>query len=218
VNPDDMVERYGADTLRLYEMFLGPLEQFKPWDTNGIDGVRKFLGKLWRLFHNAQSEFEVSDEAPTKGELKSLHKTIKKGQEDIDRYSFNTSVSSFMICVNELSSAKCNKRAILQDLVVIVSPYAPHICEELWAMLGNTESISTAPYPTCNEEYLKEDDHLYPISINGKMRTKLSFPADMSKDAIHAEVMKDETVQKWLDGKEPKRVIVVPKKIVNIVV
>lgn len=218
VNPDDMVERYGADTLRLYEMFLGPLEQFKPWNTNGIDGVRKFLGKLWRLFHNGQGEFEVSDAAPTKAELKSLHKTIKKGQEDIERYSFNTSVSSFMICVNELSAAKCNKRAILEDLIVVISPYAPHITEELWAMLGHTESIAIAPYPTYNEEYLKEDDHEYPISVNGKMRTKLSFPADMSKEDIQAEVMKNEVVQKWLDGKEPKKVIVVPKKIVNIVV
>lgn len=218
VNPDDIVVRYGADTLRLYEMFLGPLEQFKPWNTNGIDGVRKFLGKLWRLFHNGQGEFEVSDAAPSKEELKSLHKTIKKGQEDIERYSFNTSVSSFMICVNELSAAKCNKRAILEDLIVVISPYAPHITEELWAMLGHTESIAIAPYPTYNEEYLKEDDHEYPISVNGKMRTKLSFPADMSKEDIQAEVMKNEVVQKWLDGKEPKKVIVVPKKIVNIVV
>lgn len=218
VNPDDMVDRYGADTLRLYEMFLGPLEQFKPWNTNGIDGVRKFLGKLWRLFHNAKGEFEVSDAAPSKEELKSLHKTIKKGQEDIERYSFNTSVSSFMICVNELSAAKCNKRAILEDLIAVISPYAPHITEELWAMLGHTESIANAPYPAYNEEYLKENDHEYPVSINGKMRTKLSFPADMSKDDIAAEVMKNEVVQKWLDGKEPKKVIVVPKKIVNVVV
>ena len=168
--------------------------------------------------HMAKITFKEFYGALTKDELKSLHKTIKKGQEDIERYSFNTSVSSFMICVNELSSAKCNKRAILQDLLVVVSPYAPHMAEELWSMLGNTTSIANAPYPVFNEEYLKENDHEYPISINGKMRTKLSFPADMPKDAIHAAVMQDEVVQKWLDGKDPKKVIVVPNRIVNIVV
>ncbi|KYG74227.1 leucine--tRNA ligase [Roseivirga spongicola] len=218
VNPDDIIERYGADTLRLYEMFLGPLEQFKPWNTNGIDGVRKFLGKLWRLFHNGQGEFEVSDAAPSKDELKSLHKTIKKAEEDIERYSFNTSVSTFMICVNELSALKCNNRAVLQDLLVVISPYAPHITEELWSLLGHETSIVDAPYPEFNEEYLKESDIEYPVMINGKMRTKLQLSADMSKAEIEAAALADETVQKWLEGKPPKKVIVVPKKIVNLVV
>ncbi|WP_422006332.1 leucine--tRNA ligase [Roseivirga pacifica] len=218
VNPDDIVERYGADTLRLYEMFLGPLEQFKPWNTNGIDGVRKFLGKLWRLFHNGQGEFEVSDAAPSKDELKSLHKTIKKAEEDIERYSFNTSVSTFMICVNELSALKCNNRAVLQDLLVVISPYAPHITEELWSLLGHETSIVDATYPEFKEEYLKEDDIEYPVMINGKMRTKLQLSADMSKDEIEAAALADETVQKWLESKPPKKVIVVPKKIVNLVV
>ncbi|WP_268123680.1 leucine--tRNA ligase [Roseivirga pacifica] len=218
VNPDDIIERYGADTLRLYEMFLGPLEQFKPWNTNGIDGVRKFLGKLWRLFHNSQGELEVSDAAPSKDELKSLHKTIKKAEEDIERYSFNTSVSTFMICVNELSALKCNNRAVLQDLLVVISPYAPHITEELWSLLGHETSIVDAPYPEFNEEYLKESDIEYPVMINGKMRTKLQLSADMSKAEIEAAALADETVQKWLEGKPPKKVIVVPKKIVNLVV
>lgn len=218
VNPDDMVERYGADTLRLYEMFLGPLEQFKPWNTNGIDGVRKFLSKLWRLFHNGQGEFEVSNVAPTEAELKILHKTIKKAEEDIDRYSFNTSVSTFMICVNELSAAKCNKRAILEELVVVVSPYAPHIAEELWQLLGHETSVINAAYPAWNEEYLKEASVQYPVSINGKMRTKLSFPADMSKDDIGKAVLEDEVVQKWIEGKEIRKLIVVPGRIVNVVV
>ena len=218
VNPDDIIERYGADTLRLYEMFLGPLEQFKPWNTNGIDGVKKFLGKLWRLFHNDRGEFEVSDAAPGKDELKSLHKTIKKAEEDIERYSFNTSVSTFMICVNELSALKCNKRAILEDLLVVISPYAPHITEELWSLLGHTTSIIDAPYPQYKEEYLKEDDIEYPVMVNGKMRTKLQLSADLDKAEIEAAALADANVQKWLEGKSPKKVIVVPKKIVNLVV
>ncbi|WP_286746814.1 leucine--tRNA ligase [Roseivirga sp. UBA1976] len=218
VNPDDIIERYGADTLRLYEMFLGPLEQFKPWNTNGIDGVKKFLGKLWRLFHNDRGEFEVSDTAPGKDELKSLHKTIKKAEEDIERYSFNTSVSTFMICVNELSALKCNKRAILEDLLVVISPYAPHITEELWSLLGHTTSIIDAPYPQYKEEYLKEDDIEYPVMVNGKMRTKLQLSADLDKAEIEAAALADANVQKWLEGKSPKKVIVVPKKIVNLVV
>ena len=218
VNPDDIIERYGADTLRLYEMFLGPLEQFKPWNTNGIDGVKKFLGKLWRLFHDEQGNFSVSDAEATKTELKSLHKTIKKAQEDIERYSFNTSVSTFMICVNELSALKCNKRSILEDLIVVISPYAPHICEELWSLLGHQKSIIEATYPAYDEAHLKEDDHEYPVSINGKMRTKLSFPVDMDRGEIEAQVLANEVVQKWLEGKPPKKVIVVPRKIVNVVV
>ena len=218
VNPDDIIERYGADTLRLYEMFLGPLEQFKPWNTNGIDGVSKFLKKLWRLFHNQEGEFAVSDEAPSKAELKVLHKTIKKAEEDIERYSFNTSVSSFMICVNELTALNCNNRQVLADLVVLISPYAPHITEELWSLLGNEGSIVNAPYPVLNEEFLVEDEHEYPIAINGKMRVKMSFAVDKPNAEIQAEVLANENVQKWLEGKTPKKVIVVPKKIVNIVI
>ncbi|WP_339608992.1 class I tRNA ligase family protein [uncultured Roseivirga sp.] len=218
VNPDDIIERYGADTLRLYEMFLGPLEQFKPWNTNGIDGVSKFLKKLWRLFHNQEGEFAVSDEAPSKAELKVLHKTIKKAEEDIERYSFNTSVSSFMICVNELTALNCNNRQVLADLVVLISPYAPHITEELWSLLGNEGSIVNAPYPVLNEEFLVEDEHEYPIAINGKMRVKMSFAVDKPNAEIQAEVLANENVQKWLEGKTPKKIIVVPKKIVNIVI
>lgn len=218
VNPDDIIERYGADTLRLYEMFLGPLEQFKPWNTNGIDGVSKFLKKLWRLYHDKEGNFFVNDAAPTKAELKTLHKTIKKAEEDVDRYSFNTSVSNFMICVNELTALNCNNRAILSDLAVVISPYAPHITEELWSLLGNSESIVNAPYPQWNAEFLKEDDFEYPVAFNGKMRVKLSFPVGTPIPEIQAAVLADEGVQKWLEGKAPKKVIVVPNKIVNIVV
>jgi leucyl-tRNA synthetase len=218
VNPDDIIERYGADTLRLYEMFLGPLEQFKPWNTNGIDGVSKFLKKLWRLYHDKEGNFAVSDAAPTKAELKTLHKTIKKAEEDVDRYSFNTSVSNFMICVNELTALNCNNRSILSDLAVVISPYAPHITEELWSLLGNTESIVNVPYPQWNAEFLKEDDFEYPVAFNGKMRVKLSFPVGTPIPEIQAAVLADEGVQKWLEGKAPKKVIVVPNKIVNIVV
>ena len=218
VNPDDIIERYGADTLRLYEMFLGPLEQFKPWNTNGIDGVRKFLGKLWRLFHNVNGEFEVSDTDPSKEELKSLHKTIKKAQEDIERYSFNTSVSTFMICVNELSALKCNNRQVLEELLVVISPYAPHITEELWSLLAHKTSIIGAVYPTFNEAYLKEDDKEYPVMINGKMRAKITVSADLDKAEIEAAALANENVQKWLEGKSPKKVIVVPNKIVNLVI
>ena len=218
VNPDDIVERYGADTLRLYEMFLGPLEQFKPWNTNGIDGVFKFLRKLWHLFHNNQGEFIVSNDAPTPQELKILHKTIKKAQEDIENYSFNTSVSEFMICVNELTALKCHKREVLQDLVVIISPYAPHIAEELWHKLGNTDSVTKTAFPTFDPGFLVESEHEYPVSVNGKMRAKMSFPLDMPKEDIEKQVLASEAIQKWLDGKDPKKVIVVPKKIVNVVV
>lgn len=215
--PDELVEKYGADTLRCYEMFLGPLEQHKPWDTQGITGVNGFLKKLWRLFHD-DNGLNVSDEVPTKEELKSLHKTIKKVAEDIERFAFNTPVSTFMICVNELTALKCNKKAILQDLLIILSPYAPHIAEELWAKLGNTESITYAVFPKHNEEYLVESNHKYPVSFNGKMRFMLELPANMGKDDIEKVVMANEQTAKYLAGKDPKKVIVVPKKIVNIVV
>ena len=218
VNPDDIIERYGADTLRLYEMFLGPLEQFKPWNTNGIDGVSKFLKKLWRLYQDPNGEFKVSEEKASKEELKTLHKTIKKTQEDLENYSFNTSVASFMICVNELSALKCNKREILEPLAVIVSPYAPHIAEELWSLLGHQESIIFASFPEFKEEFLVENSHEYPVSINGKMRTKLMLPLSLTKVEIEEAALKDDTVLKWTEGKAPKKVIVVPGKIVNIVI
>ncbi|MDO1448925.1 class I tRNA ligase family protein [Rhodocytophaga aerolata] len=218
VNPDDVVEKYGADTLRLYEMFLGPLEQSKPWNTNGISGVHNFLKKLWRLFHDEAGNIKLSDDLPTKEELKSLHKTIKKVEEDINRFSFNTSVSTFMICVNELSALKCNKRSILQDLVIVLAPYAPHIAEELWHILGQNESIFKAAYPAFNAEYLVEDVFEYPISVNGKLRAKMSFSLDTTPSDIEKTVLSSEQVQKWLDGKAPKKIIVVPKKIVNVVI
>ena len=215
--PDELVEKYGADTLRCYEMFLGPLEQHKPWDVQGITGVHGFLKKLWRLFHD-DNGFNISDEDPTKEELKSLHKTIKKVKEDIDRYAFNTPVSTFMICVNELTALKCKKRAILSDLCIILSPYAPHIAEELWSKLGNNESISYAVFPKHNEEYLTESNHKYPVSFNGKMKFLLDLPLTLSKEEIEKEVMGNEQTAKFLSGNTPKKVIVVPNKIVNIVV
>ena len=218
VNPDDIVSQYGADTLRLYEMFLGPLEQFKPWNTSGIDGVFKFLRKMWNLFHDENEQFNISEATATKEELKAIHKTIKKVEEDIERYSFNTPVSAFMICVNELTALKCNKREVLEALVLIVSPYAPHIAEELWQLLGHEGGVSRASYPKFNEAYLKEDAHEYPISINGKMRAKMKLAQDLSKEAIEKEVLASEAVQKWTAGKTPKKVIIVHNKIVNIVV
>ena len=217
VNPDDIVADYGADTLRLYEMFLGPLEQSKPWNTNGIEGVHRFLKKLWRLFFDAEGNLIVNQTEPTKAELKALHKTIKKVTDDIENFSFNTSVSNFMICVNELTDLKCSKQAILQELLVILSPYAPHIAEELWYQLGNKESITKASFPTFNADYLVEDEFSYPISINGKHRTNLTFSMQATAQEIESAVLADELVQKWLEGKTPKKVIFVKGKIVNLV-
>ncbi len=216
VTPDNICVDYGADTLRLYEMFLGPLEQSKPWNTNGITGVHGFLKKLWRLFYNTGS-FVVTDAEPSKSELKALHKTIKKITEDIERFSFNTSVSNFMILVNELTDLKCNKRAILEPLLILLSPYAPHITEELWNQLGHKESIAPAPFPLFNEAHLVEDNFLYPISFNGKMRFNIELPLTLSVSEIEKIVMEAEQTHKYLEGKTPKKVIVVPKKIVNIV-
>ncbi|WP_184545887.1 leucine--tRNA ligase [Mucilaginibacter sp. FT3.2] len=219
VNPDDIAQRYGADTLRMYEMFLGPLEQSKPWNTNGIEGVFKFLRKFWRLFHNDAWEFNVSGVEPSKAELKSLHKIIRKVEEDVERFSFNTSVSSFMIAVNELTDLKCNNRAILQDMVIILSSYAPHICEELWTLLGNPAgTLSYAPFPKFNSAYLIEDDFAYPISINGKMKMNLNIPLSLEIKEIEETVLANADVQKYLDGKAPKKVIVVKGRIVNMVV
>jgi leucyl-tRNA synthetase len=217
VNPDDIIEQYGADTLRLYEMFLGPLEQSKPWDTNGIEGVHKFLRKLWRLFHNDNNVPEISDEKATAAELKILHRTIKKIEEDIERFSFNTSVSAFMICVNELTALKCNKRTILTDLVIILSPFAPHISEQLWQLTGNDPSVSAAVYPEFNKEFIVRETIAYPVSFNGKMRLKLDIPAGYGREEIENTVLADERVKKYLNNELPKKIIVVPGKIVNIV-
>ncbi len=216
VSPDVIVEDFGADALRLYEMFLGPLEQYKPWKTDGISGTYNFLKKLWKLYHRSE-EFEVTDVEPTKDNLKTLHKTIKKVREDIEKFSFNTSVSTFMIAVNELNAQKCNSRAILEPLAIIVAPYAPHIAEELWSKLGHTTSISDVDFPTHNEEYLKESDHTYPIMFNGKRRFELSFPIDATPKEMEDVVMAHEKTQAQLQGRTPKKVIIVPKKIINIV-
>lgn len=216
VNPDNIVEKYGADTLRLYEMFLGPLEQSKPWDTNGIDGVHRFLRRFWNLFYNGE-EVSISDDAPTKDELKSLHKLIKKVTQDIENFSFNTSVSAFMICVNELTSLKCNKKAVLEQLVTVIAPFAPHIAEQLWRNLGYTTTVCDAQWPEHNEDYLKEDVINYTISFNGKARFTIEFAADSANNEIESTVLNHANSQKWLEGKTPKKVIIVPKKIVNVV-
>ena len=216
VNPDDICEEYGADCLRLYEMFLGPLEQSKPWNTQGLSGVYGFLKKFYNLYFDGDT-FSVSEGEPTKEELKILHTLIKKVIYDIENFSFNTSVSQFMIAVNELQKLKCNKKAILEPLAVLISPYAPHVCEELWSLLGNAGSIDFAPFPALNEAYLVEDEIEYPVSFNGKMRFKLSLSAELSKEEIEEIVMKDEKVIQQLDGAKPKKIIVVPKKIINIV-
>lgn len=217
VNPDDVIEKYGADTLRMYEMFLGPLEDSKPWDTQGIDGVFKFLRKTWRLYFDQDGNTNISEQKASKDELKILHQTIKKVEEDIEKYSFNTSVSAFMICINELGKLKTNSREILEPLCIILSPFAPHLCEELWSTLGHKPSVVDAEWPKFNEEYLKESSFEYPIMINGKLRTKISFEIDTHKSDIENEVLKDETVLKWTEGKAPKKVIIVPGKIVNLV-
>ena len=217
VNPDDIIEQYGADTLRLYEMFLGPLEDSKPWDTSGIEGVHRFLKKLWRLFYTANGMVELSIEKPTDAEQKVIHKTIKKITEDIEKFSFNTSVSAFMICVNELSDLKCNKREVLEKLLIILSPFAPHITEELWHQIGHKNTIIDACFPKFDESYLVENTKTYPISFNGKVRFTLEMPISASKETLENTVMTDEKTQKWLEGKTPRKVIVVPGKIVNIV-
>ena len=217
VNPDVVVEKYGADTLRLYEMFLGPIEQSKPWDTNGIDGVSRFLRKLWNLFFQGDV-FTVSDEQPTADELKSLHKLIKKIGWDIENFSFNTSVAAFMICVNELTALKCNKRAILSDLIVVLAPFAPFIAEELWHRTGNTTTVFDARFPDYNEEYLKENTVKYTISFNGKARFTIDFAVDATSQEIEQTVLANDNSKKWLEGKTPKKIIIVPKKIVNLVI
>lgn len=217
--PDELVEKYGADTLRMYEMFLGPLEQAKPWDTKGINGVHNFLRKLWRLFHDEEGNLNISEGELDPKALKILHKTIKKIDEDMERYVFNTAVSAFMICVNELTDLKCNNKEILKDLVVLLVPYAPHIAEELWTKLGKEAgTVSDAKFPAYNEEYLVENTFAYPVSFNGKMRFKAELPTNMSKEDVEKEVLAMEQAQKYLEGKDPKKVIVVPGRIVNVVV
>ncbi|MCF8232155.1 MAG: leucine--tRNA ligase [Bacteroidales bacterium] len=218
VNPDDLIEQYGADTFRLYEMFLGPIYDDKPWDTQGIEGVFRFVKKFWRLFHDENNNFNVSEAEPDKKELKILHQTIKKVTDDMERFSFNTTISQFMICTNQLNELKCNKRAILEPLTVLLSPFAPHLAEELWRLLGHEETIAHARDPEFNEEYIKESTHEYPVSFNGKMRFKMELPLDMPKEEIEKKVLEEERAQKYLQGKTPKKVIVVPKKIINVVV
>lgn len=217
VNPEDICEQYGADTLRLYEMFLGPLEDSKPWSTSGIDGTHRFLRKLWNLFFD-RDEMIVTDSEPSKAALKSLHKTIKKVTEDIDNQSFNTSVAQFMICVNELGSDKCTSKAVLEQLLIVLNPFAPHITQELWHHMGNEGYIMNATWPEFNASLLVESTKVYPISINGKTRTNIEFALDMPKEEIEKAVLADEVVQKWMEGKPPRKVIVVPGRIVNIVV
>jgi leucyl-tRNA synthetase len=217
VNPDDIIERYGADTLRLYEMFLGPVEQSKPWDTNGIDGVNRFLKKIWNLC-TSEDGFLFSNESADKEELKSLHKLIKKITWDIEHFSFNTSVSAFMICINELSALKCNKRSIFEPLVILLAPFAPHFSEELWEALGNKNSVCDASWPECDETLLVESAFNYPVSFNGKTRFMMELPADYTVKEIEQAVLVNPACQKWLEGKNPKKIIIIPKKIVNIVV
>ena len=215
VNPDNIVENYGADTLRMYEMFLGPLEQSKPWDTNGIDGVHKFLRKFWRLYFDREGAFALTDEAATPAELKTLHKTIKKIREDIENFSFNTSISAFMICLNELGA--CHKREVLEPLAILIAPFAPHIAEELWEAMGHQTTIFDAAYPTFDEKHLVESAFEYPVMVNGKLRFKQTYALDMGPAEIEADIVTTEGAQKWLEGKAPKKIIVVKGKIINIV-
>ena len=218
VTPDYIIDQYGADTLRLYEMFLGPLEQSKPWNTQGIEGVHRFLKKLWRLFVDSNGQVNLDQTEPNKAALKALHKAIKKAAEDIENFSFNTSVSTFMICVNELTELKCNNKQILKDFIIILSPYAPHIAEELWHVIGETESVTKASFPLFNPAYLIESTFSYPISINGKHRTNIEFSLEAAQDEIEASVLANEIIQKWLADQSPKKIIVVKGKIINIVV
>ena len=218
VNPDQICEDFGADTLRMYEMFLGPIEQSKPWNTNGITGVSGFLKKLWRICVGADGNLALTNEEPNAKELKTLHKTIKKIKEDIEGLSLNTSISAFMICLNELSDLKCNKKAIFEPLMIILSPYAPHIAEEIWSKMGHTTSIAHAKFPEFNEKYLVESSFSYPVSFNGKHRFNVELPLGIPNEQIQETVLNHADAAKWLEGKAPKKVIIVPGKIVNVVV
>jgi len=218
VNPDVLVNKYGADTFRMYEMFLGPVEQSKPWDTKGIEGVHRFLKKLWRLFFDDIKGKVWTEDKASDAELKTLHKTIKKIEEDTERFSFNTAVSAFMVCVNELTDLKCNKKEILEPLLILLTPYAPHIAEELYHSLGNSESIINASYPKLENKYLTESEKEYPISINGKMRTTMKISLEAGQDEVEKIVLNSDVIQKWLDDKPPKKIIFVKGKMVNVVV
>ena len=216
VNPDEICQKYGADTLRMYEMFLGPIDQDKPWNTEGITGVHNFLNKLWKLFYNG-TEFIVKDESPSSKSLRVLHKSIKKINEDIERFSFNTCISTFMICVNDLTSLKCQSKNILEPLIILLSPFAPHISEEIWSILGNKESIEHIPYPKFNPKFIQEFKKNYPISFNGKTRFMLELALDFSKDKIEEIVLNEARTQKYLKGETPKKIIFIKGKIINIV-
>ncbi|MGB8194894.1 MAG: leucine--tRNA ligase [Chitinophagaceae bacterium] len=218
VNPDDVVDKYGADTFRMYEMFLGPIEMSKPWDTKGIEGVYRFVRKFWRLFYDEVKGKVWNEEAPTQAELKVLHRTIKKAEEDTERFSFNTAVSAFMVCVNELTDLKCHKRAVLEPLLILLTPFAPHVSEELWHLLGNKTTILDAAYPRYDEQYLAESSKEYPVSINGKLRTQINMDLELSQPEVEEIVLSNAIVQKWLEGKPPKRIIYVKNKMVNVVV
>jgi leucyl-tRNA synthetase len=218
VNPDEIVEKYGADTFRMYEMFLGPVEQDKPWDTKGIEGVHRFLKKLWRLFVHEEKGLVISRDEPTDAEWKALYRTIRKVEEDTERFSFNTVVSQFMIGVNELSDLKCHKLAILEKLLIALSPYAPHICEEIWQMTGHDGTILDQPYPEIVTRYLVETAKAYPVAINGKTRTEMTISLDASQADVEKLVLSDAIVQKWLEGKAPKKIIYVKNKMINVVI
>jgi len=218
INPDDLVDKYGADTFRMYEMFLGPVDQSKPWDIKGIEGVHRFLKKLWRLFFDDIKGKVWNEEKATAPELKILHKTIKKIEDDTERFSFNTAVSAFMVCVNELSDLKCNKREILEPLLIMLVPYAPHVAEELWGVLGNKTSVLDASFPAFEAKYIAESSKEYPVSINGKLRTTIMLSLDITQKEVEPIVLKNETLQKWLEGKQPKKIIFVKGKMINVVI
>lgn len=218
VNPDEVVDRYGADTFRMYEMFLGPVEQDKPWDTKGIEGVHRFIRKLWRLFMHEEKGLVVTHDEPTDAEWKALYRLVRKVEDDTERFSFNTAVSQFMIAVNELSDLKCHKLRVLEKLLVVLSPYAPHVCEELWAIMGHEDGVLMQPFPHVEEKYLIETSKLYPVAINGKTRSEMSISLDVSQADVESMVLADAVVQKWLDGKAPKKIIYVKNKMINIVV
>ena len=218
VNPDELCNKYGADTFRMYEMFLGPVEASKPWDTKGIEGVHRFLRKLWRLFNDDLKGKIWSDDKASDAELKVLHRTIKKIEDDTERFSFNTAVSTFMICVNELADVKCNKKEILQQVLILLTPYAPHIAEELWSQLGNESSILDASYPAFNAALLVESSKEYPVSINGKLRTNINLALDLTQPQVEELILQNDIVQKWLEGNAPKKIIFVKNKMINVVI
>jgi leucyl-tRNA synthetase len=217
VNPDDIVAQYGADTFRMYEMFLGPIDVSKPWDTKGIEGVHRFVKKMWRLYFDEKG-WMVNDEPATQEELRVLHKTIKKIGEDIERFTLNTSVSQFMICVNELAALNCHKRSILEPLTIIIAPFAPHLAEELWHQFGNKETVTLAAFPAYNQQYIAENTKKYPVAVNGKTLVEMEFPLDAAQEIVEKEVLADPTIIKWMEGKAPKKVIFVKGKMINVVV